>query len=831
MLLFAACAAPGRAPEPPPAAAVEAFGRARGLWTSGVRADDPDLRAALARARAAAPDWIPPQRMEDDLLRAEHREVEALERRRAQRHAAPQSAAAQYLVARLAGDLQPAAFAASLGLDPDFVWARYAHALARGRAGATVGEVEPEWRAAIAAAPSTWGRVHFSVQLVRFLEGRRRGGAARALLEELLEAQDLRPAEAARVAAELARLELRGPDFDLMRRGYERGLGLLRGGALEDDAFEALVAQLEDGFSADDPGGDRLELALGARDDPLARRLAAEFALRRGALELAGVLDPAELRRLLEQERHGGRERLFAAGRYGDGLQAWLDGLSGQVFADDGELADPRLWRVIEVGIGLDAGSPPPALAELGEALLAAGWYGEAVHVADALLAGEPGAAGALRRRALAGRALFRGLRVGLSDVEDERAETLQGTVPDDPAGGPAARTVGSLDDLLRRWGTLLARCAEQQGAGSPGGEFSRAAVAASPRLEYGLFAQLVHPGPTFSAADARAGLGDAGTPVPGLAAALDHHGRFAIAGAALGQGPDATVLRRLLVEQRSGEHLGVPWSGTVVWGEGTDVDSRAQRNGTGIAGAALHEGYWVDLAAVRGLHRRWSVLGEEYEDTPADRERLARTLASPGLRLRTPPAETRRRDRERTAIRPALGQAARLRLALLAERAAPEATLGEVSLTEIAELIATHEEGHLTDRTRFLPLADNWQRVAAFLLEHGLDARGIQRRLEYRAQLVAMAVIPEPRLALADLLDAAGARGSGGLEHGPAYRELLEDFLDELDGRVAADPAAWPAISREHTLLHQTHRLDPDEVRSIALELARREGLVARRD
>jgi hypothetical protein len=145
--------------------------------------------------------------------------------------------------------------------------------------------------------------------------------------------------------------------------------------------------------------------------------------------------------------------------------------------------------------------------------------------------------------------------------------------------------------------------------------------------------------------------------------------------------------------------------------------------------------------------------------------------------------------------------------------------------LSEVVDLIATHEQGHLCERTRFLPLTRHWGRLLIFLLEHGFSASAIQQRLEYRAQLVALCSISDPRLALVDLLEAAEARSDGGLEHGPAYRELLADVLAELDADLQGRPESWPRLSAEHTLLHQLHRLGPEELRGLALRVARRPG------
>jgi hypothetical protein len=834
-LLAACAAAPVHLAAGPPPEAAAAFAAARALHEGGADADDPALWRALARARQMAPDWVPPRRLEDDLLRAEHLEVEALERRRAERAARPASALAHYLTARLEAELDPRAFAQIVQLDPDFAWGRHAWAFARSLAGDDDGRIALDWRRAVLQACTPWEAAHFTRGLAEYFERNDREGQALELLERALAELDLLRADRARLAAELAMLELRLGNLEGQRKGYERALSLVRSDALSDQILEQLVAALEGSFALGDPGGQRLELALAALDTPLRRRLAARRSLRLGdaaEAEFEFLLQSGpQWRELLDEFQDPAW--LFRQGHFARALEVWLAALPGQVLAGDGLPADPGLRRLVQAGRSYGSTGSSADLALLGRRLLEAGWYAEALPVARALRRTDLPLAMDLRRQALAGRVLFATLGEALVDVERGRDELLLETSWEEPLGEPTAGGQDSLGDLLRRWAAAFARCASEQGESLPMAA-AREAFAASPRLDYGPFASLVHPGPTFSAADELAGLGPAGRPVPGLAQAMDRHGRFAIVGAALGDKPDATVLRRLHVEELSGELLGTAWAGTLAWCEGVEVQSRAQRGGAHISGAALHEGFWIDLEEVRDLHARWLSLARQYAAPGSDGEspareraerRIERVLGSGGLRLLTPPAESRRRARERTAIAPALGQSARVRLAVLRERAEGGALLGQVGLSEVVDLIATHEQGHLCERTRFLPLTRHWGRLLIFLLEHGFSASAIQQRLEYRAQLVALCSISDPRLALVDLLEAAEARSDGGLEHGPAYRELLADVLAELDADLQGRPESWPRLSAEHTLLHQLHRLGPEELRGLALRVARRPG------
>jgi hypothetical protein len=280
------------------------------------------------------------------------------------------------------------------------------------------------------------------------------------------------------------------------------------------------------------------------------------------------------------------------------------------------------------------------------------------------------------------------------------------------------------------------------------------------------------------------------------------------------------------MTEDRRGEHLGVPWSGSVAWCEAADVKSRAERSGARISAAALHEGYWMDVDSVRGERSLYAALRASFSgpDAPAH---VAQALAVGGFRLEVSGDEERCR-RERTRAGAALGEASRVRLAILRDRAKPgEGVLGDVSLDELALVTGTHEEGHLTDRTRYLPISKHWAEALRFLAQCGFSPTKVAEQLEYRAELVALADSPDPRVPLAQVLDAADGGGRGPTAHAAGYEELLEDLLGLLDEGVVKDPTRWPRIDAGRTLVQQLHRLTPDEVRALARELAARKRLV----
>ena len=388
---------------------------------------------------------------------------------------------------------------------------------------------------------------------------------------------------------------------------------------------------------------------------------------------------------------------------------------------------------------------------------------------------------------------------------------------------------VEGLDDLLGAMAPLVASAQTLLG-GEVDGRRIATDLRASPRMRYGPIGTLVHPGPTFSAADERDGLGPRGEPVPGLAALCARLGRFGLFGQLAGEGaPDGVLLQRVAVEWRSGELLGAPWSGTVVWCEGTDVPPRAARRGATIAGAALHEGYWLDFDALRADRDEWAAFEREFVASDGG-ERLTRALETRGLALSSRGVQARRSERRDVGM--LLGQADRLRLAVLRDRLqalpenSPRPAEGLISLEELVHVTGMHEEAHLCDRARFLPISSHLGRVMGLLLSAGFSPSAVARDLEYRAELVALACAEDPRVVLVAILSSVEAGGTA-TPHAAGYRELLADFVATLDRDLAAHPERWPMLDPERTLVHQVHLLGPEDVRLVARLHAARRGLV----
>jgi hypothetical protein len=381
-----------------------------------------------------------------------------------------------------------------------------------------------------------------------------------------------------------------------------------------------------------------------------------------------------------------------------------------------------------------------------------------------------------------------------------------------------------SLVDLLASCAAPIARANAIIG-GETDEERLRAWLVASPLIDYAGLASIVHPGPAFSKEDEKSGLGKQGSEVPGFAEVLARLGRFGIFGQMAGSEPDGTILNRVHIEQRQGKHLGVPWHGTVAYCEGADLKSRAGRLGAEISGAALHEGYWVDVDSLRRELGPWREFERRFfRGQPP--ELVALALSTRGIALTIPKQRSEERRRERKDVSILLGEADRLRLAVLAGRKQEHPDQPGIELDELLEITSTHEQGHLCDRTRFLPLSHHWLRALGLLAKCGFNPERVSRRLEYRAQLVSLCSSTDPRLPLVAVLRSAESTGGEVTPHAAAYRELLADLLDILDRDLEHKPGDWPEIDPDYVLAHQLHRLGPESVRRLARELAKREGL-----
>ncbi len=774
-------------------------------------------RYELERAVRAAPDWVAPRRALDEILRGDLRALEALAAYRDVLASGNGDAATLYLAGRLEGREGAERFLRAARFDPSLAWAWHGIAVS----GATEEGIAPRSAAlrALGLARDPFERTFFSASVARIDAAAGRNDDAVKRLTARADDPETAAGDRVALLVQAALVELGAPRLRVVEAGVERALTILRSEETTADETTRLVAALERAIPGPDPG--RVALALAARPSPERDRLRARILLEESPTPLAlGLLERGS--------KSGGtavprgallRAARFSTGDFQGAVERWLAELPEQVRDEKGAPRDPRLARVVDAARALGTLPTTETLQSFCTALLEAGWFREARATAARLASTDLDRAVDLDSRALAGVASLSAMRRILTAIDAESRRESRPQLDRDPDGEPlraTSTTPRTLDELLAAMAPLAAEFRSFSG-GSADVDATRAEFVASPRHSYAGFASVVNPGPLLSAEDERDGLGPAGTEVAGLARFLAELGRFGIFGELSGDEPDGSVLPVLLVEERSGVHLGVAWHGTVAWCEGADVKSRAGRRGARIAGAALHEGYWIDVDEVRHELVTWESLDRRFA---ASRERVRRALDVRGLEAE--PGEDGRRARVSTSA--LLDESERVRLAVLVDRARDGEVLGSVTLDELVRVSAAHEEGHLCDRTRFLPLAKRWPRALVLALNQGFSPRAIQEELEYRAQLTALAVVPDPRIALAQVLDGVEG-GFDATPHAAGYARLLAEFLDVLDARVQAGD--MPQIAPDRTLAHQLHVLGPEDVRVIALQLARKKRMV----
>ncbi len=804
-------------------------------------------RSAAERAVDLAPDWVAPRRLLDSLAGEDLLGLESLQAHRAALSERPEDPAQLYLAGRLEGERGRRRFARAVALDPDFAWGHHGLAWAAAAEG-ELGAAQGHGRMALARARDPYERSFFTAALARYQVAGDQVDAALELLERRLSEPETTSVDRIELAVQAAQIELSlvfRPEYE---RGWQRALELLRKQDLTERETQQLVKLMR--LFQPDEGELELPLALAARNSPMRDRLRAELMLEQRSTPLALGL----LRRSGAGRGSGSasgpllRAARFAAGQPAQGVEEWLLDVPLEARGEAGLPEDPTLSRIVSAARRLGPRPTPGDLAAFGELLLEAGWFPEARSVASVLAQDDLDRALELEDRAAAGLQLLSGLG-RLMQTLDERSRAGAGLasasgrdrVAERDLGTGTPASVGGLRGLLVAMSPLVARTQALLG-GEIDEERVAEELAASPLVDYGPIGSLVHPGPWFSEQDEEEGLGRAGAAVPGLSALCARLGRFGVFGELRGEGvPDGTLLQRVAVERRSGEHFDVAWSGTVALCEGADLLSRAGRRGALVSGAALHEGYWIDFDALRAERDVWVAFEREYATAQAT-ERLERALAARGLLLESPERNRAARRTERRDIDTLLGQADRVRLAVVRDRlvsgspgasaaratpdAPPRADAGLVPLDELVAVTELHEQAHLCDRTRFLPITSHLGAALKLLITSGFSATGVAQRLEYRAELSALCTASDPRVVLVAILSAVESGGNGVTPHARAYRALLSDLITTLDRDLEAHPGRWPELDRDHVLVHQLHHLGPEKLRTLALLQASSEGL-----
>ncbi|MFT5150546.1 MAG: hypothetical protein ACI841_000528 [Planctomycetota bacterium] len=835
-----------------------------------LRLGEPGVAEAAERAQALAPDWVAPRRILDDLLAFDLLAPRALMAHRAQLTVDSYDAGAHYLAGRLEDAASVDHFWRAVNLDPGFSWGY--HALA------TRAMQADDWDSAIrfgemasmrARDPNERG--HFLASLARYLRGAKQhidavgllmgalGYGDRSSIGEPKESDNdyLLEEDRLRLRIELARCELASHDRDLQERGFSRAVLLIRDEELDNSNLMILRGRAV--LFAPSDRRFELQLALAAQESSLRRELELSL-LDAGDSALAYSL----AKELSEQDpawrglRGEARVRGFRHGDPSELIETWLslqpsvvldlDGLPKRSQLRELVLAG-RSWPGRDASEGLNSSglqseqniAAHDAALRIGmeghtrllDALIGAGWFREARAFASSLPGGSSQQALDAYRRASAHQAWIDGLTRLTKNMESGRSRYATSADLIAPLDEREDVQIETLEELLEALEGLREQLASSLGEVIGTDSERSEELTASPSIRYGSFGEVIHPGPHYSALDESQGLGKEGALVPGLAAQLDACGRFGIFGSFLGGGvPDGTVLQLLHTEERDGQHLGVPWRGTIAWCEGADLPGRAARQGASIGGAALHEGYYVDVEPLRAQLSIWTRLYRRFSG-PGSADRVEQALAEAALRPELEYSDDARRNRDSYCeTRVLLGVTDRVRLAVMKDLGAQlEVALGEsaiqnITLDDLVELTAVHEEGHLCDRSRFYPIGRNWVAALGLVLKGLLRSEGVMGYLEYRAELIALCEVSEPRIVLAQILSARESGFSSVTPHGAAYVHLLDDFVVELDHACADQPDQFASIDRERLLVQQLHRLGGEQVREIGLRLAKSTGL-----
>ncbi|MEM9383256.1 MAG: hypothetical protein AAGB93_25150, partial [Planctomycetota bacterium] len=822
-LSAAATACVSRRPTAAEPVRAEASSRFLAAWEASRRhgfAESADAqRAALVDADAALaldPGWAAPARFVDEWR---HRRELTLPDRYAEHLEAAEAGqpSAAYLAGRLGGSGGADLLALSVRMDPSLGWGWHGVAWQSFLAG-DPGAARRAGQRAIDLVRDPHELALFTWAQSRYLRAGEDALDAIALLRATLAREGplaLRPSERTYLEVELATIELRFEDEAARRRGVERGLDLIRRPDLshaERAALATTLASTNGNLVARTEIAQRLLAAAsdsGSDAERDAIRALVDRVLPTAGVAFVGSSSPIRL----NGGAAVGTNELEVAFGTGD-----LDRIRAEV--DAWQAALPRSL----VGPG-PSGTPvhrplaalvsavrgPGVDGEIAEALLGAGWFREALAFARAIRDRDPEISRETEARAVQGRATLDALLQLTRRIDAREAFARSWGESDEDADVRDAERVSSLralgDEIVRTFGRSGFTVEEQDRA--------------SPTIEYGFIGAVLHPGTSFSAEDERLGRGEEGEPVPGIAALFRRMNRFALVGNGVGQGgPDATVLRVVGVEAREGAHLGRPFRGTVFWCQGADVPGRFGRLGAGISGAALHEGYYLDIAQIAAEQRTWVELAERFVDAPARAAALSAGRAS--------------HDRaRRTEVAPALGAGDRMRLTVLETLAGiEEPGTGEVEPTfpidHLTHVVATHEEGHLCDRAGWYPLSfSRVMSLLSFAGAHGFSGARIARALEERAQLVAIGACRDPRVPLVDLLDAAEDAGGGSVTpHGAAYRRLLARLVERLEREYLAGDWEGAGLDPDGRWIDQLHRLDPEALRGLAIREARARGL-----
>ena len=674
-----------------------------------------------------------------------------------------------YLYGRLSSepDGQRPFFELAVETDPDFAWGHYGLGILALLGGDTYGALESLTRAG-ERAPGT------PEVLVALAQAHIRQGSFDTALAVIGRGRSDHPNDPRFPLALFALYGERGE----YREAFQAILSALRTDPVRATTYQGLLTFLAE--RADDVHTNDLAETLGEVGETL-RTLsaqgtyeipalvraywhvaAAESSARLGQWESAVIRYREALRGgvSLADLGHRLRRALFHARMYAQGLGVF-ESMQSQGLLD--HPANELRESVVELRaavIAMTEQQDGERALRLARACRRMGWLEEAVALSAISDLLEPGQT--------EGRALRRQIRAFERFLDGTRTQVLKGYREDRSAA--LARVV---EECERRGAQIL----------------EVDSIGASRIEEFSLFAKRVDP-TTFDR---------------GLPRLFGHFGRFAMVGQLLLSPVEFYVMRHVHVRPVEGRILGRPFKGVSVIGEGREIPARAEMQGGGIAGAAVFQGYFLNLDVVR----RWARDLQDISTRLTAEERRA---------LLDAPLPVCHKSK-RTSLHEPLHVGEKLFL-----RALEREPLGEhdaALLQRLLEIVAVHERSHLADAHDFIPLGKNLFRVAGFLFGELFSSFQIQARLEYRAELAALATARESDLVLAHIVGYArlGVRST----HAVGFKRILRHFVDHLEEHLDEFPALVP----DRALVQQLHRLTREEIRRVGLALAREEGLV----
>jgi len=142
---------------------------------------------------------------------------------------------------------------------------------------------------------------------------------------------------------------------------------------------------------------------------------------------------------------------------------------------------------------------------------------------------------------------------------------------------------------------------------------------------------------------------------------------------------------------------------------------------------------------------------------------------------------------------------------------------------TVFIEMVRTHEEGHVLDADRYLPVMSNLWRVLSLAVSNGFSPLAVEAYLEGNAESTALAEGPAPRLSVAQLIGFLPSSRSAP-PHSLGYYDVVKRIVEE----IYDDRKGFPEIDRKRNVLQQLPRVPPEKLRALGRMVARERNLAA---